>query len=540
MKRFSVSFVIASVYLAIGLSAYSQVPTVGLLYSTKDVTDGYTLFTPEYNTSVYLINNCGEKINEWNFSERPALTCYLLPNGNLLRAGQDSLEIRDWNNNLIWSYAMTINGLKQHHDIEPLPNGNILCVLGDLYSKSAIVAQGRDPLKTDPTFKLDKIVELKPAGKNNASVIWEWKFLDHIIQDIDSTKPNFGVIANHPELIDINFNNNNNFDYTHLNAVDYNAALDQIIISIRNLNELYIIDHSTTTIEAGGHSGGNSNHGGDILWRWGNPQVYGQGDATDQKLFLQHDPLWVEANYTDAGKISVFNNGTVNTTNHSSVHLINPVISNGVYTKINNKFAPLDFDWSWDGSILGNLVFQKTQSGAQSLPNGNFFICETTLGQISEITKNGNLVWTYKNPSGFSLYNQFDSIADDNSLFRAEKYPMDYPGFSGKDLTPKGIIENQNSNSDSCINNNNNSGITDINSEIISIVNPVENGKIQFNKSISLNSITIIDMTGKLVYTHGKFNGNSLEINLKPAIYILQLHSDKKIVTRKIIMNNLH
>jgi len=534
MKRFLISFVIVPLYLIIGLSAYSQVPTVGLLYHTDDVSDGYTLFSPEYNTSVYLINNCGEKINEWTFSELPGVTCYLLTNGNLLRAGKDSLEIRDWNNNIIWSYAMTKNGLRQHHDIEPLPNGNILCLLGDRYSKKAIIAEGRDSNKVLPNFKLDKIVELQPIGTNNASVVWEWKFFDHLIQDFDSTKPNFGIVANHPELIDLNFKNGNNNDYTHANAIDYNATLNQIIISTRNMGEIYIIDHSTNTLQAAGHSGGNSNQGGDILWRWGNPQVYRQGGAADQKLFLQHDPKWVELNYADAGKISVFNNDAGGTMTHSSVHLITPVVNNGVYSKINNKFAPVDFEWSWNGSILGNIVHQRSKSGVQSLPNGNFYICESTLGQVSEITKTENLLWTYKNPSGFSLFNQFDSISDDNSLFRAEKYPMDFPGFLGKDLTPKGIIENQNSISDSCINNN--SGIEDLDYESFSIVNPVENGKIQFNQNLSLKSIAIIDMTGRVVYTHNIFNGNSLEIDLKPAIYIIQLFSDKKIVTQKIIV----
>ena len=52
----------------------AQTPTIGLRYFDTKVSDGYTLFTPEKNQSTYLINNCGEKINEWTFSERPGLT----------------------------------------------------------------------------------------------------------------------------------------------------------------------------------------------------------------------------------------------------------------------------------------------------------------------------------------------------------------------------------------------------------------------------------------------------------------------------------
>jgi hypothetical protein len=58
------------------------------------------------------------------------------------------------------------------------------------------------------------------------------------------------------------------------------------------------------------------------LWRWGNPQVYEQGSAQDQQLFRQHDAKWVNDDYLDAGKISVFNNDGGGTATASSVHLI--------------------------------------------------------------------------------------------------------------------------------------------------------------------------------------------------------------------------
>ncbi|GIR57077.1 MAG: hypothetical protein CM15mP64_4890 [Candidatus Neomarinimicrobiota bacterium] len=37
-----------------------------------------------------------------------------------------------------------------------------------------------------------------------------------------------------------------NGDWKHLNSIDYNEDLDQIIISSRHHDEIYIIDHSTT------------------------------------------------------------------------------------------------------------------------------------------------------------------------------------------------------------------------------------------------------------------------------------------------------
>lgn len=258
---------------------FAQTITDGLIYNKPEsVSEGYTLFTPELNNTVYLIDNCGNKINEWNFTELPAETCYLLKNGNLLRAGKDSLEIRAWNNNLIWSYAMNNNGIQQHHDIEPLPNGNILCLTKKVYTREEMTALGRDPAITGEQFRLDQIIELKPEGTHEASIVWEWNFADHFIQDFDANKPNYGVVKDHPELVNLNFDNSEIIDWTHVNAIDYNPILDQVLLTVRHLSELYIIDHSTSTTEAASHSGGNSNKGGDLLWRWGNDQVYDQGE----------------------------------------------------------------------------------------------------------------------------------------------------------------------------------------------------------------------------------------------------------------------
>jgi len=508
----------------------AQDPTVGLLYINGEPTEGYTLFTPEANNTVYLINNCGEVINQWEFNEEPGATCYLLENGTLLRAGKDSLQIRDWDNTILWTYATTDNGIRQHHDIEPLPNGNILCVVGNAFTNAEIAEEGRNPAITGDNFRIDAIVEIQPVGTNDANIVWEWKGIDHVIQDFDETKPNFGIVEDHPELIDLNYDNGQETDWTHVNAIDYNADLDQIIISPRHLNEIYIIDHSTTTEEAASHSGGNSGQGGDLLWRWGNPEVYRQ--AGEQKLFLQHDSKWIESGYLDGGKITVFNNLGDGTGTFSSIHIITPEIVDGVYTKENNMFKPTDFEWSWNGSILGNVVYQDKKSGTHALPNGNFMIGETGIGRVSEINKQGDVLWTYINPSGTSVINQFE-IPTSNQIFRAEKYPADYIGFEGKDLTPQGIIEDQNPNSQICINPEN---INTTDRQKITIINPIRNGNIVFNKEINSDNIIITDLYGKTVFRNKSFKGNNLKINLQPAVYIMQININNKIETIKIVV----
>ena len=51
-------------------------------------------------------------------------------------------------------------------------------------------------------------------------------------------------------------------DLFHTNAIAYNADLDQIALSVRQYNEIWIIDHSTTSEEAAGSSGGRWGRGG--------------------------------------------------------------------------------------------------------------------------------------------------------------------------------------------------------------------------------------------------------------------------------------
>lgn len=511
----------------------AQTPTIGLRYTDGTASDGYTLFSPEENNSVYLIGNCGEKINEWVFSERPGATCYLLENGNLLRAGKDSLEIRDWENNLIWSYAMTANGFPQHHDIEPLPNGNILCIVNDTYSIAEMTAAGRDPSITDESFKMDKIVELQPQGTNSAVVVWEWKLIDHVIQDFDDSQMNYGVVADHPELLDLNYDNGALFDWVHLNAIDYNADLDQIMISSRNMHELYIIDHSTTTVEAAGHTDGNSNMGGDFLWRWGNPQVYQAGTAEDQILFGQHDCKWVKSGYPDEGAISIFNNRGDVTGTFSNVGLIRPEIENGIYTKIGDTFNPPAFEWSWNGSILGEIMDDGKKSGVQVLANGNVLTTETSKGQIAEITKEGTVLWVYRNPVNETIYNQFDNpLPNENRIFRAEKYASDFVGFQGVDLSTDGIIEDLNAASENCLI----VSTTDYaEAEKWTINNPVNNGTLQFSKNITADFIRIFNTEGKMVFSSFNFNGNTLKTNLVNGVYFIQVQIGEGMDVRKVV-----
>ena len=521
--------IIASVTLFLCQSyLFAQNEDVGLLLNNGNISDGYILFTPEKNKSVYLINNCGEKINEWTFSERPGLTCYLLENGNLLQSGKDSLEIRDWNNNLIWSYDLDGNGINHHHDIEPLPNGNILCIVRDEYTVAQTTAAGKDPILAIGDTEYEKIIEIEPVGTNSANIVWEWKFFDHLVQEFDNSKPNYGVVSNNPQLLNINIDSD--VDYIHFNGIDYNEDLDQILLSARHTNEIYIIDHSTTTTEAASHSGGNSGKGGDILWRWGNIAAYNQGSVSDQKLGLQHDAKWTKF-AGDAGKISVFSNeAQTPQVNGSEILLIEPNLTNYNYNLSNGIFDPINEDWKWSGNVLGNEVAESKKSGVIQLENGNFLLTETSLGQASEVTKDGDVIWVYRNPAGVNIYNQgtFLAIGNNNTTFRMEKYPSNYAGFAGKDMTPDGIIEDYNTNSDTCAMGLN---IIENIETSIQLVNPAVNGKIHFINEDNINFVNVYDVNGKVIESN---HPNLIALN--KGIYFIEFYLNGSKFVKKLIV----
>src|SRR6185436_19708801 len=109
-----------------------------------------------------------------------------------------------------------------------------------------------------------------------ATVVWEWHLWDHLVQDFDATKDNYAPVGSHPELVDVNFTGGGmaGADWTHVNAIAYHEGFDQLVLSAHNQSEVWVIDHSTTTAEAASHSGGRSGRGGDLLYRWGNPEAY--------------------------------------------------------------------------------------------------------------------------------------------------------------------------------------------------------------------------------------------------------------------------
>jgi hypothetical protein len=239
-----------------------------------------------------------------------------------------------------------------------------------------------------------KIVELQPP---NGTVVWEWHLWDHLIQDVDPSLPNYGVVSDHPELLDINKGapvNNVNGDWLHANAITHNEDLDQIIFSSRHMNEIYVIDHSTTSEEAAGHSGGNSGKGGDFLYRWGNPMNYDRGTINDRRIVAPHGANWVESSFPGGGNIMIFNNNPYDDGeggNSEAIEIDPPVDLGGdYYISPDSAFGPSEPVWTHGGD---STYFSGWQGGAYRLNDGNTLISVSQQRFIFEVDINNEIVW---------------------------------------------------------------------------------------------------------------------------------------------------
>ena len=428
---------------------FSQDQTVGLFINDSASSVGYTLFTPLFSTSTYLIDNNGLLVHEWESDYHPAMTAYLLENGNLIRTASfveqrihlGGFEEFAWDGTVIWKYEY----FGQHHDIEPLPNGNVLMLTTEIKTYSEAIESGRNPEFLDDELYVLKVVEVEKTDSLGGNIVWEWSVWDHLIQDYDPAKLNYGIVADHPELVDINYvtYSMTYTDWIHSNSIDYHPELDQILVSSRAFDEIWIIDHSTTIQEAAGHEGGNAGLGGDLLYRWGNPYSYGAGASDQQMFYGQHDARWIDTGLAESGSITVFNNGLGRPEGgYSSVEeLTLPVDSLYNYFLISDSvYGPVEPSWIYVADAPFDF-FSPMYSSAQRLSNGNTLICSSTGGEFFEVTEDGTIVWRYINPVSFNepLF-QGDSVLG-NTVPRCYRYGVDYGGFNGHDLTPGGPIE---------------------------------------------------------------------------------------------------
>lgn len=400
------------------------------VYEAGAFQDGYILTTPTFTNKTYLINKEGFPVKKWE-SDDNALMAYLDTDGGIYRAIQlnnpgfnfggqtGAIEKLDKDGNQVWQWEYNSSDFTLHHDLVILPNGNLLASVWDKKDSSEAILNGRDVnLLLSNEVWPDRIIEIEPTGSNGANIVWEWSVWDHLIQDYDSSKSNFGVVSAHPELIDINNPATGGLaNFNHVNSLFYIEEFDQIVMSSRIFSEIWVIDHSTTTAQAATHSGGTYGKGGDLLYRWGNSLAHKNGISQDQKLFGQHDASYVANVENSGGTFMVFNNN-IDDNSSAVVEIEAPINSNGSYLMWPNQAtSPVTYSWSYQNTEIKS----PRTSGATRLSNGNTLITSGTGRIIREINAQQETVWEYSLDAqlGFEL---------PGSSFKVVQYEKDFSG----------------------------------------------------------------------------------------------------------------
>jgi len=468
----------------------------GLRLAKPAAFEGFTLLAPLASTSTHLVDMQGREVHRWASAHGPSSVYLLedgsilrhsrLTENKTFAGGGicGRIERIGWDGTQLWSYELANEDQTTHHDARPMPNGNVLVIAWEYRYREDCIAAGRDPARTpDKGMWPDAVLEIRPTGAEGGEVVWEWHAWDHLVQDFDPEADNHGVVAESLGRIDINYDHRSaapeteeerrkraeleaemralgyaggeeedeaapsptvggvpamaqpgghGSDWLHTNALDYNPELDLIVLSSPHLNEIFVIDHSTTTDQAAGSSGGRYGKGGEILWRWGNPKNHGAGTAADRRLFYQHNVQWISPGLPGAGNLLVFNNGQERPDGEfSSIEeLVLPLVPGKAFTREGATYGPAASIWSYSSKPDFYAAFI---SGCQRLPNGNTLICEGPEGRVFEVTPAGEIVWDW-----FSTFvgDLRDAGIEGHALFRATRIAPDHPGLRGRTLTP--------------------------------------------------------------------------------------------------------
>ncbi|MCO6161549.1 aryl-sulfate sulfotransferase [Flavobacterium sp. NRK F7] len=376
------------------------------LYKAEKIDDSYVFAIENGGKNCYLLNKQGYKVKEWLFDLRFGNDIEILPNGELIAMYKQNvspitiggaggiIRILNSDGSTKWDYQCADDEKVAHHDVELLPNGNVLFLVWEKLTPSQALNYG---VEVANDIFPEALFEVNPQTNQ---LVWEWHSYNHIVQDTNNTLVNYGQINQYPNRINFSYNERTDGDIMHANGIDYDEEKDVIYMSVNFYSEVWVIDHSTTTMEAASNSGGNYNKGGDLLYRFGNPSAYNHPFG-ERFLFNNHFPNLIEKEVPGKGNMLIYCNGS--NVNQSTVYEL---------------ALPQNFELSTTASNEPQMVWNFTDpdlfydkiSGAVRLKNGNTLITEGDYGYW-EVTPDKEVVWKY--------------FGDNRTFWRGYNYNLD-------------------------------------------------------------------------------------------------------------------
>ncbi|HMB64619.1 MAG TPA: aryl-sulfate sulfotransferase [Eudoraea sp.] len=363
------------------------------------------------NNRVYLMDKNAEILHEWPLDRKIGKDAYLMPNGNLLTkmmvdsssinfGGQAGLiQILAPDGTVEWEFTHASDDYITHHDAELLPNGNILTLVWEKMPEEKALQAG-SLMGTD--IYPEAIIEVDTSRNE---IVWEWHAWDHLVQEVDDSRDNYGIVARNPQLINLNYVSDHKGDIMHANGIAYDPERDLIFLTINWYSEVWVIDHSTSRTEAASHSGGNYACGGDLVYRFGNPSAHDHPNG--KRLFdFVHSPIFSGDRHDPYGHMLLFSNRT----NGRDQSMVYEVDLSGKLILSPDTFNEPKIIWSFTHpDLYGGRI-----SGASRQSNGNTLITEGDYG-IWEVTPDKEVVWKYMDKGSF-LWRSYPFDRDSESL----------------------------------------------------------------------------------------------------------------------------
>ncbi|NRR92870.1 hypothetical protein HSX10_14950 [Winogradskyella undariae] len=373
--------------------------------TTGTDTSTYVLVVDQTGQGADIINHDGDEIFSWNFDAAIGNDASLLDDGSMLvclKANDAAITFGGYggvfqkinaDQTTDWEVSYSTTTQTAHHDVDYLSNGNIIFPVWEQLLVSDASEMG---FSGSQDIYPEAIIEMNPVTQE---IVWEWHATDHLIQDHNSTKLNYGTVQDNPNKIDINYNSGQaNGDIMHANGITVDETNNIIYLTINNYSEIWVIDHSTTTAQAATSTGGNYNLGGDLVYRFGNPLAYDNvGEVTINDV---HYP-----NLLDTGNMLVFSNNIYDNQSAVFEYQLNPP-----YQLIAGQDNEPELVWSFTDSEL----YSSGLGGAVRTPNGNTLIAEGRDGTVWEVSNSGEVLWKY---AGYdTLWRVYAIPVDDDRL----------------------------------------------------------------------------------------------------------------------------
>lgn len=367
----------------------------------------YFLVADQSNNEAHLIDYDGVELFNWDLngsigndinlmSDGSLIVCLKANNAAVTEGGYGGIFRKiNADQTIDWEVTYSSSSYTAHHDVEYLSNGNIIFLAWEISSNDEAVEEG---YAGRGEIYPETIIEMNPLTEE---IVWKWDVMDHLVQDHDDTKANYGVVADNPNKVDLNYtySSRDDGDLFHFNGLTVDEENDLIYVTVNFYSEVWVIDHSTTTEEASSDTGGTYDKGGDLVYRFGNPEAYDNvGDVTLNRV---HYP-----NLLESGNMLVYANEKYDSQSEVVEFALTPP-----YTLVAGQDNEPEVVWSFTDSRM----YSSGLSGAERMDNGNTLITEGRDGTLWEVTEDGSIEWLYKTNYS-TIWRTYVVYSDDPAL----------------------------------------------------------------------------------------------------------------------------